>query len=823
MVFKNNNTEIVKKITNRSIKGNKTRNIFILISTVLTTFMLAFVLTMSYNLMKNTAVMYDRLNGVSADIVLNNPTNEQIEYVKNNSDVKSSGILITSGKVESGTLEESNKKIELDYYDNESFENLVIPAIDDITGKYPTEYNQIMLSTASIEYLGLDNCKIGDTIELVVKNVDKTVDTENFIISGTYYDYATGGRNTKAFVSEEYIIQKGQTAEESGYVMLSTKFLKGNDVLNNLETNLNLDKRQSISPIFFQARNYTDIIIVAIVAVIFLIFTGFLLTYNVVQISVNRDINFYGLLKTIGISPTQIKKVVKNQVINLSLVGIPIGVILSYLVCLGLYSGMSTIFYAKDKVAMPMTVDMNIFIIIFTILFSLLTIYLSCRKPAKIASRVSPVEAVRYTGVENDYKKKSRKTTNGSKLYKMAWYNVFRNGKRSMIVFVSLFMGVMTFLGAETFTSSLNMDNYLKFYYPYDVTIEEDGGVFTDDLINEIKNTESVSNLTELEYGIVQIELDDEIIMPGIKQKLSWELEENEVNAECSRLKSENNGFAEADIVGIDDKMAEMIYNINNEAFDLEAFKQGDIAFIWSWYVQDKNVGDVFNTPLEIKSIDNSAKDEFKVISIETTGPFRSVYNTNNVPCIYVSKNTLEELSDNIQVDSIYFNCDTEIEKDFVNMASNNGWYISLKSVVMDGMQKSIFVMNAIGSAIGFVLILIGVLNFINIIVTNMDSRKTEFAFLESIGMTKKQINQMITYEGLYYAIVTSVLTLTLGSGILFFIGHTMEGQDPYIEYKYPLGSVIIILLIIYAICLITPKIVYKKTSKGSIVERSKN
>lgn len=825
MTFKNNNTEIVNKIINRSIKANKTRNIFVLISVILTTFMISAVFNMSYSVVRNTDIMEARIMGVSADILLNMPTDEQIEYIKNTKDVETVGLMLVSGTVKSEKLDEINKHVDLFYYDMEGFENQIAPIISDIEGAYPTEYNEIMLSTKSMEYLGLEGYEIGDTIQLVVENYDKSVDEETFVISGIYYDYS---ESAKGLVSEQYVLGKNQTVESSGSVMVSVKFLKEDGVVNDLSTNLMLNQRQSLKSIFFSPENYIDIIIVAIVFVIFLMFTGFLLTYNVVQISVNKDINFYGLLKTIGMSPTQIKKVVTSQVVRLSVIGIPVGLLLSYLVCLGMYGYFSVLLYAKDRTAMPMTVSVNVYIIIFAIVFSLITIYVSCRKPAKMASRVSPVEAVRYTGIEDNYKRKSRKTTNGGKLYKMAWYNVFRNGKRSIVVFVSLFMGVITFLSAVTVTSSLNLENYIELYYPYDVEMSynygtpEDVDFYTDDKIREIENMDSVSDLLITKKGLVQIELDDEIIMLMVRRNLMFGLNDEELDTECNRMKSENNGFAEAKILGINDNAAEMIYNINDEAFDLEAFKRGEVALIRYIYANERITGDIFNNKLEVKSIDNSNEQEFKMISIGNIGPIGGISNQNGVPCIYVSENSLEQLADNVKVQSINFNCDEKAENYFVDMASSNDLYIRLQSEALEDMKQGITVMNVIGSAVGAILILIGVLNFINIIVTNMDSRKMELAFLESIGMTKKQIRKMITYEGLYYAVVTSVLTLTVGTGILAFVGNTMEGQDPYIEYVYPAKEVVIILIFIYIVCLTVPKIVYNKFSKASIVERSK-
>lgn len=62
-----------------------------------------------------------------------------------------------------------------------------------------------------------------------------------------------------------------------------------------------------------------------------IVFSGYLLIYNVMYISVTKDIRFYGMLKTIGTAPKQIKKIVKMQAFRLSVIGIPVGILLGTL------------------------------------------------------------------------------------------------------------------------------------------------------------------------------------------------------------------------------------------------------------------------------------------------------------------------------------------------------------------------------------------------------------------------------------------------------------------------------------------------------------
>ena len=72
--------------------------------------------------------------------------------------------------------------------------------------------------------------------------------------------------------------------------------------------------------------NLDPSVVIAIAAMLLLIiFTGYLIIYNVFQISVTNDIRFYGLLKTIGTTPRQLRRIIRQQALTLSLAGIPWG------------------------------------------------------------------------------------------------------------------------------------------------------------------------------------------------------------------------------------------------------------------------------------------------------------------------------------------------------------------------------------------------------------------------------------------------------------------------------------------------------------------
>ena len=144
MKFENNNKEIIKKITNRSLKTNKIRNTFAIMAIVLTTFMISSVFSIGISFAKNYKTMNLRLQGTTANVSLPNPTDNQIDKIKSLGLSNSIGYEINVGRVSLDTLSENRTKILIKYLNKDNYEKQVSPAISDIKGNYPTKESEIM-------------------------------------------------------------------------------------------------------------------------------------------------------------------------------------------------------------------------------------------------------------------------------------------------------------------------------------------------------------------------------------------------------------------------------------------------------------------------------------------------------------------------------------------------------------------------------------------------------------------------------------------------------------------------------------------------------
>ena len=124
------------------------------------------------------------------------------------------------------------------------------------------------------------------------------------------------------------------------------------------------------------------------------------------------------------------------------------------------------------------------------------------------------------------------------------------------------------------------------------------------------------------------------------------------------------------------------------------------------------------------------------------------------------------------------------------------------------------------GGALSFIVGLVGVLNFFNAILTGIIARKREFAVLQSIGMTGRQLKTMLVYEGLFYALgaVAISLVLALALGPVAFTA--VEGLFWFFTYRLTLTPFLIVAPVFALLGALVPLAVYRAEARHTVVER---
>ena len=125
-----------------------------------------------------------------------------------------------------------------------------------------------------------------------------------------------------------------------------------------------------------------------------------------------------------------------------------------------------------------------------------------------------------------------------------------------------------------------------------------------------------------------------------------------------------------------------------------------------------------------------------------------------------------------------------------------------------------------LGGLLCAIIGLVGVLNFFNAIMTGILSRKREFAVLQAVGMTNKQLKAMLDYEGLFYALSSALSTFVLSVVINPLVGDLLENMFWFFSAKFTIAPVVIAMPIFALLGWLIPSITYGHSAKFSIVDR---
>ncbi|MGL5347986.1 MAG: ABC transporter permease [Peptostreptococcaceae bacterium] len=851
-MLKNNNQAIIKKLSLRNFKNNKIRNIISIIAIILTTVLFTSLFTVGYSMLEAfnsyKFMQYGTLNHAQ----LQDVSDKQINKLKKNELIDKNTIGIVKNIETIKNPELSTQTVNLTIYDENSIKNA--PHIEMVKGSLPKTKDEIMLPTIVLDLLKLPY-EIGTEVKLDIpklKNGTLTGETETFTfkLSG-YFKYKVSNVMNlhDVFTSEEFY-NEYKNNNEVGPTCISFNFKSDKNLESQLQQVIKdiepYNGKASINPAYLdtQVNNISEIVknILPIILMIVLIFmSGYLLIYNIFYISVVKDIKHYGLLKTIGTSPTQIKKLVLNQANVLCLIAIPIGLIIGYLLGVVFVPIVGNMLDGLNRSSFE---NFNIWIFVFAAVFSYITVRISCKKPSKVASSVSPIEAIRYNERDNNIKKTSKKGRTGSKLHKMALANMFRNKKKALLVLVSMSLSCMIFLGVATILSSsdpqkagdniLMGDIEIKHGALWQILDEETPSIPIDEnIIKELENIKGVNSVQEIYEGM------NPLVYEG---KIKEELLSQEVDKEYKDWiydGGEPSDYAESqgviyyiDLMGLSTgSLMKKIIEINDAGYqgdakilygeiDIDKFNKGGYIIVNGHKNSKIKVGDKINLKyLKGKLIeDGYTENEFEVMAI-----LDGAKNFNM--SLYVNENDLKKVDKKAYIQKVVINTDKkyvdEVEKEVrkINEKYNNPYtQVYSKSSFIEEAKKMQTSITVIGMCAVVIIGAIGILNFINTMITNIISRKKEFAMIEAVGMTKKQLKKMLMLEGLYYAIIITISNLTLGS-VASVIGYNVM-KLRYSVYTYPVGAMVLCSVVVFLISVIVPVVVYNVFSKDSVVER---
>lgn len=829
-MMKIRNGNVIRDIAAKTYKANLKRNLFTIFSIVITTFMITAILAIAVSYQKTISVQRVRMNGMRYDISLTEPEEKQVEQIRAMSTVAEAGL-----SVKCAVAEKYNGKYldELQFYwlDRTAWEQQCIPALEYYEGAYPEGKFEIMLSVQALQGMGIRTPEIGMKLPLTWYPLADRLAGESvqqeFTLCGFFKDYAGWERG---FVSDTFYQQTGAKPTDfmQGTLMISMK----NPIFSEKDVEA---VRKSISPSPSQtvegdAETITGFIRVVIVLLglfFMVLMSGALFIYNMMLISVSKDIVSYGQLKTIGVTSIQLRGIVNRQLVRNCVSGIPAGLL-------------SGIFASKFIVPVVLTaavpglesgeiIMVRPWICLTAVLFSLLVYWFGSRKPARILEQCSAVEAMRYTDGTN--RKKNRRES--VSLMTMAWSNLFRSRRQACIILFSFVISVVMIWVIQAVIQENDARRVLNTIYSYDIRFINNTmldrkvkNLITEEKVGEIKRIPGVRSV-----GTV---LSADAVVPW--QKVFDEYYKNlyqsryipgdyEEDMDYYKKNPEESNFTSR-MIGIDRiGFGKLNQSLGNK-LDREKFESGKIAVVISGFGLE--LGDVVGEELVFWIPDGSRKkmkQKIEISAVGESGDLPAYFSRGYSPEIIVSQSYLRQLIPKPDTELLEVSYETpfsDITEEEVKKVFENETKVSLDSKLeryrdMKGNSTQIMVL---GNSMACILVFLAFLNYFNMIAAGIESRKREFAILEGIGMTTKQIRVMLALEGTLYAGISLFAGVITGIPASCLVFQNLNIYD--MEYQLPWREMLVPTIIILLLCIAIPRMIYCDISKHSIMDRIK-
>ena len=871
------NRKCIRKLSWRFLWASRKRNMIAIIAIALTALLFTSLFTIVMSMNSSYEMYTFRQVGGYCHGTFKEVTEEQIENISAHPKVKATGKRITIGYMDSGIF--AKAPAEVSFMDDNCTEwSFATP----IVGHQPQGKKEITMDTYALKLLGVAP-ELGAEIELsfTVGSLSAMPyeKTDTFTLVG-WWEYDDVSPVHYINISEQYAKEIETEALSKGLepfrVDLNVMLASGINIRGQMEqvdqdlgyawdetgegelVRIGVNWGYTSSQLGESMDAATLLAIVAFLALV--IFTGYLIIYNIFQISVTGDIRFYGLLKTIGVTPRQLKRIISLQALFLCVAGIPAGLLFGY----GVGAFLTPVVMARTTFGVGVsTVSTSPLIFLASAMFALLTVMLSCARPGKIASKVSPVEATKYT--ETVKSKKKQRSTRGAKVYQMAFANLGRNKRKTVLVVISLSLSVVLLNLLVTFTGGFDMEKYLAKQTCADFIVSS---------TDYFRYNRSESYISQEQIEQIKANTSESLLGSGYQlmgancwmTEEAWRAERSrfgfsetlESELAMAARRGELVG-AEAQIEGLDESLFEKLTVVEGDLAPL--FQEGSnaiamavdtddygkvsiseqypcigstqtISYVEDGYYIDSRTGKKCDatTPQEyLEYYIAESHDVDYTICAYVTIPHSISYRYGTFGYRYVlpvTKLAQDSQQEPVPLFWLFDTPDTAAEDaaesylaEFTANDVSPLMYESKTTLRAEFKSyQNMFLL--LGGLLCAIIGLVGVLNFFNAIMTGILSRKREFAVLQAVGMTNRQLRAMLIYEGLFYALSSAAAALVLSFVLNPLVGDLLEHMFWFFSARFTIVPVLLAIPIFALLGWLIPDVMYNHTARCSIVEQ---
>lgn len=541
-------------------------------------------------------------------------------------------------------------------------------------------------------------------------------------------------------------------------------------------------------------------------------FSG-LVIYSIYYVSVITDVQEIGKLKALGAAKKQIKQLLLREGMTVTLIALPLGLtagfLLPYFILpIFIEHALDTSIHHFEITSIHM---FSLPVMLAVILVVLLTVYISLLKPMRMASRISPIEAIRYQESSTD-KRSRRKGYDTVSVTRLCIANLSRNRKRTIVTMITMGLSCVLFMSIAGLMSSMDPEDYARravetgdFHIQLDfsqndkVYPEENldslqmENLFDETLLKTIRRIDGVTGIQTGETVLAGADMESELFQNEDRTTLS---PMNRKDAETYR-KDLKQGT-----IDYDRMIAE-----NGALFTADYFIEdyglavGDTLLL-TIYDGDRqlslNVQLTASTDLGNSSMLLIPREVWERLDLKYSA-VTDLYISVEEPSYDTAKEAIQQIVDE--------------NPHFLLYSIDEERRIGVMSVSM--IKYPMYAILLIISVIGFI-------NLSNTMITSIVTRKRELGILQAIGLSDRQLVKMLAGEGMFFIIGTLLLSGTLGNylGYLLFLWGKKTHFMSVSAYHYPVWETIGLTAVLVTGQLFITLFISKRVHRESLVER---
>ncbi len=790
--FENDTSGAEKKLAGRSIQADKRRSLFVILT-----------IALAVCLMGTLCFLYSAQQLKTLDGILGQYqagcgglTREEVTRLVDTGRFEKWGCT-----VEAGTARHGDSVLNISYVSKEMID---LMGYGGITGAYPQKENELCVERSFFRYFGLSG-EVGQTVALDLGSGEKPytvtgileMENDSRIFTIWIPEAAVDADSHNAPYELRFRFARSQGMEPARLRADIEQFFS--------EMGIPQDRTFYSSGYFGMVDLYLGNGMEVYAAALLIAVVCAIVIYNIFYISVMGKMREYGRLKVLGTTPKQLRRVVKRERRFLTAIAIPLGLFCATGIALITIPGYWS---WGDNIRSAVVVS----------LLTYGTVLIATRKPMAMAGKVSAIEAIRTTACSGQQGRSvSRQLHRRLTMPRLALMNFSRNRKKAFVTALSLSLTGILLLCVSAYANSVDVKEMAQSQFG-------DGSQYLLQY-EDYAGREFVEMQKENPLG--QTLRDELAALPGVERVTAYSLACVEIPA-ISAIPG-NRAHEPFVVRGISQEdMAKMYVGdaVLDGAADYRQLLDGNGILVCP---AGSALKEIYRTGYQVGDTITVSCYNGRTKTYTVMGIVRDVQIGSSSHFFILPEEELAALYPEIPDFTGYVNLHTEQDSNQLRRAVFGA--VSDQRVVISGLDDlaSELERNLQGEltrdyGILVFIFVFSLINLANTLITNLLTRQQEFGVFQSVGMSDRQLSQMLSFECLYYVGITLLATLTMGTVCSLAVCRVFDriGMFGTLTYHFPaiqvllFGAALLLVQGVFSVCAV------RYARRLSLVERIK-